>query len=99
MSFTKRPCYEYLSDNENRKGIKQKMMISPQTYVAQYKNCTLEQCVAARDELIEELKEFELDPVYDRDAMMLPTPMTQYSVQVDYLKELCDLIAQKIVDY
>ena len=74
------------------------MMISPQTYVAQYKNCTLEQCIAARDELIEELKEFELNPVYDREATMLPTPMTQYSVQVDYLKELCDLIAQKIAE-
>ena len=74
------------------------MMISPQTYVSQYKNCTLEQCIAARDELIEELKEFELDPVYDRDATMFPTPMTQYSVQVDYLKELCDLIAQKIAE-
>ena len=72
------------------------MMISPQAYAAQFKNCTLEQCIQERDELLSELKEFELNPVYDRDAMIKPTPMTQYKVKVECLKELCDLIREKI---
>ena len=71
-------------------------MISPQAYAAQFKNCTLEQCIQERDELLAELKEFELHPVFDRDAGMLPTPMTQYKVKMEYLKELCDLIREKV---
>ena len=70
------------------------MMISPKTYAAQFKNCSLEQCIQERDELLKELKEFELHPEYKE--MMLPSPMTQYSVKVDYFKELCDLIREKM---
>ena len=72
------------------------MMISPETYVSRFKNCTLKQCIQERDELLAELKEFELNPVYDRDARMHPTPMVQYRVQIEYLKALCDLIADKV---
>ncbi len=70
------------------------MMISPQTYVFQYRNCTLEQCISARDKLIEELKEFELDPDYE--SGIDPSPLVQYKVKVDYLKALCDLIAERV---
>ncbi len=70
------------------------MMISPQTYTAQFKNCTLQQCIDERDELLAELKEFELHPEYE--GMMCPSPLTQYKVKVDYLKELCDLICKKV---
>ena len=70
------------------------MMISPETYVSRFKNCTLDQCIAERDELIKELKKFEFDPDYD--SSMDPSPLTQYSVQVEYLKVLCDLIADKV---
>ena len=69
-------------------------MISPETYVEQYRNCTLKQCIDARDELIKELKEFELDPDYQ--GMILPSSLTQYKVSVEYLKALCDLIAEKV---
>ena len=70
------------------------MMIAPETYAEQFKDCTIEQCIQARDELLEELKEFELHPRYEE--MMLPSPLTQYKVKVDYLKELCDLIKEKV---
>lgn len=69
-------------------------MISPDTYVSQFKNRTLKQCIEERDELIRELKEFETDPQYE--GMMLPSPLTQYNVTVKYLKALCDLIAEKV---
>lgn len=72
------------------------MMIAPETYAEQFKNCTLKQCIQERDELLKELREFELHPVYDRDARMMPTPMTQYKVKVDYLNELCNLIREKV---
>lgn len=70
------------------------MMISPETYISQYKNRTLKECIEARDKLIQKLKDFELDPVYESDVM--PSPMTQYNVYVEYLKGLCDLIAEKV---
>ena len=70
------------------------MMISPQTYAEQFKNYTLEQCVAERDELITQLKEFELNLNFD--SLIFPTPLTQYNVRVEYLKALCDLIADKV---
>ena len=70
------------------------MMISPQSYVEEFKNRTLEECVAERDELIRELKKFELHPDYE--TMMLPSPLTQYRMTAMYLKELCDLIVEKV---
>ena len=70
------------------------MMIAPETYAEQFKDCTIEQCIQARDEMLEELKEFELHPRYEET--MLPSPLTQYKVKVDYLKELCDLIKEKV---
>ena len=54
----------------------------------------MDQCIAERDELIKELKKFEFDPDYD--SSMDPSPLAQYSVQVEYLKALCDLIADKV---
>ena len=70
------------------------MMFSPEMYVEQFKNCTLEECIQERDELLKELKEFELHPEYK--GMMLPSPMTQYKMKVEYFKGICDLIRDKV---
>ena len=70
------------------------MMVSPEVFIQEFKDKSIEYCIGARDNLIEELRSFEMHPDYDSDVF--PSPLTQYLVYVDYLKELCDVIAQKI---
>ena len=70
------------------------MMMDPKSYALQFKNSSLEECIAARDELMEDIRAFEKDPDYV--GMMLPSPLTVYLVELDYLKELHEVIAQKI---
>ncbi|MCR5096603.1 MAG: hypothetical protein K6A70_07685 [Erysipelotrichaceae bacterium] len=70
------------------------MMLSPSAFIRQYAGSSLEECIALRDQLISQLKEFEKNPDYSSDTF--PCPLSEYLVCTDYLKELCDLIAQKI---
>lgn len=70
------------------------MMLSPENFARQFKNSSLKECLEVRDQLLEELKKFECSPDYSSDSF--PCPLTQYLVNTDYLKELCDLITQKI---
>ncbi|MBR0419855.1 MAG: hypothetical protein IJI66_11865 [Erysipelotrichaceae bacterium] len=70
------------------------MMMSPQVFIEEFKDKSVEYCIEARDNLINELKRFETEPDYSSDKF--PSPLTQYLVYVDYLKELSDVIAQKI---
>ena len=70
------------------------MMMSPQTFVQEFKDKPVAYCIDARDNLIRELKTFEMNPDYEKD--IYPSPLTKYLVYVDYLKELSDVIAQKI---
>ena len=69
-------------------------MISPQEYVKQFKNSSLEECISERDGLIAEIRRFEQNPVYDDDSV--PSALTRYLAGLDYLKELNDLIATRI---
>ena len=69
-------------------------MMSPQVFIEEFKYKPIEYCIEARDNLIKELKRFETEPDYSADEF--PSPLTQYLVYVDYLKELSDVIALKI---
>ena len=70
------------------------MIISPQDYVKQFKNSTLEECIDVRDSLFEKIREFEKEPDYTDD--IFPSALTMYMVSLDYLKELNDVISTKI---
>ena len=70
------------------------MIISPQEYIKQFRNSSLEECINARDALFEQIKEFEHDPVYNDDAV--PSAMTRYMVSLDYQKELNEIISTQI---
>ena len=69
-------------------------MISSKEYVLQFKNSSLEECIKTRDSLIEEIRLFENDPIYDDDGV--PSALTRYLVCLDYLKELNEVISRKI---
>ena len=70
------------------------MVISPEDYIKQFTNSSLEECIDARDALFEEIRLFEKDPVYTDDTF--PSALTRYMVSLDYLKELNDVISIKI---
>ncbi len=69
-------------------------MISPQNFIKQFRNSSLQECIDERDRIIKEMKDFEKDPVYKDD--LVPSALTRYLVAVDYLKELSELISRKI---
>ena len=70
------------------------MMLPPSTFVEEFRNESLMDCILARDELIEEIRKFEMNPDYSNDEF--PAPLTEYLLYVDYVKGLSDIIAKKI---
>ena len=70
------------------------MMISPESFVEEFKDKPLMDCILARDELIEEIRKFEMNPKYCGET--LPSPLTQYIVYVEYVKELFEIIVEKV---
>ena len=79
---------------EKRRGGGQ--MLSPQEYIRQFSGCDLDECISERDNLFEEIRQFEKDPIFDDDE--IPCALSRYQVHLDYLKELNDIIARKICE-
>ena len=77
------------------------MMISPQHFGEQYKNCSVEELIKVKDKLIEENSEYErkyilkTEPV---DTSINPpiSPDTRYKMNYDYLKVILDMITSKV---
>ena len=69
------------------------MMISPEVYVSMQKDKSYEELIQIREELIEDIKEFEKNP--DQTCFMHPSPEVIYQVNLQYLGKLCELIAEK----
>ena len=74
--------------------MKNNTTLPPSVFVEEFEEKPLMDCILARDELIEEIRRFEMRPDYTSDEF--PTPLTQYLIYVDYIKQLSDIIAQKI---
>lgn len=76
------------------------MMIDPISYAAQYKKYTYAELISVRDELQRDLvsmeqeiqrRKREQELVFD----MRPSLETRYSVSLDYMAALCNLMAEK----
>ena len=74
--------------------MKNNTTLPPSVFVEEFEEKPLMDCILARDELIEEIRRFEMKPDYTSDEF--PTPLTQYLIDVDYIKQLSEIIAQKI---
>ena len=71
-------------------------MVSPDYFVEEYKDMTYEELLPVRDELIEDIREFEKNG--PGASGMHPSPSTIYQVNLEYLGKLCELIADKYQD-
>lgn len=74
-------------------------MISPEAYISQLENCTLEQMITERNSLYRELKRLEklvLEKDYSNEEWnILPSVETRYDVYLEYVSKMCLLIRDK----
>ena len=73
------------------------MMIGPDTFAREYSDCTYKELLKIRDELLEEIYDFEKG---DKDnialeEMVCPSPEVVYQCNLEYLSEICKMIALK----
>ena len=72
------------------------MIIHPKDYRKEYEQANLEKVLQERDRIIQFMKDFENQKLpkkyFERDT----SPETVYMVNIDYLKEICDLIKIKM---
>lgn len=83
------------------------MMVSPESYRKEYASLTLKELIKERNELLEEMHEYEdtyilnklpdlLPSILPDDAIIDPSPEVVYSCDNLYLKEITDLIIEKL---
>ena len=72
------------------------MMLDPKSYRKEFEEATLEKVLQERDRIVEFMQDFENDKLpkkyFERDT----TPEEVYLLNIDYLKEICDLIKVKM---
>lgn len=76
------------------------MMISPETFIVEYKNKKYSELIKIRDVLIRDIRRFERkkDEEHKEGNMIMicdPSPEGVYQVNLQYLGKLCELIAEK----
>ncbi len=81
---------------ETERMVNTMSMISPEAYVDEYKDMSYEELLPIRDELIEDIKDFEKHG--GGDTEIHPSPDVMYQVNLEYLGKLCELIADKYRD-
>ena len=74
------------------------MMISPQGYIEQHKDKSLEELIKERNELLDEMKEYEEANILNKKPPIFsgiiiePSPSTVYYWNNHYLNAITDLI-------
>ncbi|MDP3385786.1 MAG: hypothetical protein Q8S24_01025 [Eubacteriales bacterium] len=71
------------------------MMISPEGFIQECIDMTYSELICVRDELIEEIRNFEKCKVNPSEIMINPSPEVTYQCNLDYLGSLCELISKK----
>lgn len=77
------------------------MMISPSGYKKEHENLSLIELIEKRNELISSLNNYEDNHIKDNkeyasEEIMKPSPSTKYYWCNEYLKEITDLIIEKL---
>ena len=74
------------------------MMLHPKDYRKEFEAASLKKILRERDRIVEFMQDFENNKLpkkyYERD----PSPEVVYMSNIDYLKELCDLIKIKMYE-
>ena len=74
------------------------MMIAPEMYIDGFKNKTLDQCIAERDELYKILKKVENDEYSEEEKQYTTSPVFQYYWYLEVFSLINDLILEKYQD-
>lgn len=74
------------------------MMIAPETYIDRFKNKTLDQCIAERDELYKILKKVENDEYSEGEKQYTTSPVFQYYWYLEVFSLINNLILEKYLD-
>ncbi len=69
------------------------MMISPEVFISMQMDKSYEELIEVRDEMMEDIKDFEEYP--DQTCLISPSPEVVYQMNLKYLAKLCELIAEK----
>ena len=70
-------------------------MISPNVFVKPLEDEPYEKLLSIRDELMQDILDFEAHRDEPKVHDIYPTPETRYQMNLEYLGELCKLIADK----
>jgi len=77
-------------------------MISPRTFISQYKDCTYAELIEVRNELLRGILQFEADEkrgLRDKDEWLtIPNPQSGYQMDLEYLRELLAFMSEKYED-
>lgn len=77
------------------------MMVSSSFYREKNENKSLKELIVEKNNLIDFINEYEQNkilsetPKFMEDDMVKPSPRTRYRMNLDYLKEIVDLIKEK----
>lgn len=71
------------------------MMLSPEAFAAMHEDDSYEELLSLRDEMIEDLRDYESEEPDESAYQILPSPDTRYSVNLLCVAEICRLIEKK----
>ena len=72
------------------------MILSSEAYILQYANYSYEDLIVVRDELIEDIKEYETGNIHPKAYSTKPGPEEIYQRNLEYLVEITKLILRKL---
>lgn len=73
-------------------------MIDSKSYRTQFENASLDELLNERDRIIEFMHNYENHKLPDKDYLIDPDPEVRYFSNMDYLREICDLIKIRMRD-
>ena len=76
----------------------EKMMIDPKSYRTQFENASFDELLSERDRIIEFMRDYENHNLPDEDYSSDPDPEVVYFSNMEYLREICDLIKIRMID-
>lgn len=74
-------------------------MISPEIFVEQHVDDSYAELISVRDELIDDINEFEATPNNKEQSFVIhPNPEVVYQMNLEYLSKICLLVEKKFRD-
>lgn len=75
------------------------MMISPESYLAEYADAPYSELLKLKNELVQQLTDFETDYNHDKlNWTVCPSPDVQYQWNLEVLSQVCLMMKRKFND-